>query len=63
MNQGNLIHRIENVCQVSARYSVKGQGVYILGFVGETVSVRTTQLYPWCAKALREQMKGRVLLQ
>lgn len=33
-------------------YSVKGQGVHSSGFVGETVSVTTTQLSPWRADAL-----------
>ena len=51
-DRGNLIDRMKMCVRCQQRYSVKGHGVYIPGFVGETVSVTATQLCPWSVKAL-----------
>lgn len=47
VDRGNLIDRMKMFVRCQQRYSVKGHGVYIPGFVGETVSVTATQLCPW----------------
>ena len=50
MNQEDLIDRMEVSVRCQQRILERAGSVYFR-FVGETVSITTTQLHPWCANA------------